>query len=428
MLGLSAAGINEGVDEGLQWLRDNVNPDGGWFSEAYRNVTHGASDVSATAYAMRALASCGIPDDEKLVQSGRDWLVARQRTDGSWGIAERNERRGHIGQTGFAVSALSRAPTDHRSAEALQSALYYLYETQRLVGGWELAPGQELEPTLTAYALRGIIDASALRGHRTQPKIFLRWMQNLQQMQRRSGSWSDWFGNAESVEATGYTIELAASLGLLGKDPLNQDLWLRRALDFLATSQDTAAGGWGVSPGKAPAVWVTHSVLIALSAMLEGPADAPRLNVLANTAGPLDQTVDQYDFAISFASPQRDYARALALKLQQFGASVFFDSFEAESLWGANLIDRFTEVYREGSRLCIMIVSQEYIRRAWPRLERQSAQSRAMESDKEFILPIRVEQVDVPGLIRTVGYLDADQHDLDSIATMAMSKLRGLVR
>ncbi|MFD1044518.1 TIR domain-containing protein [Kibdelosporangium lantanae] len=390
----------------MQWLRINVNGDGGWASEAYRKATQGASDVSATAYAMRALACCGSTDDRALIEAGREWLVDRQRPDGSWGVAERDEKRGHIGQTGYAISALAHAPTGHRSAEALQSALYFLYETQRLVGGWEFAPGHEMEPTLTAYALRGIIDAAALRGHRTQPKIFLRWVSNLQHMQDTNGSWPDWYGNARSVEATGYTVELCACLGLLGPSPQSQESWLRKALEFLANAQHSC-GGWGVSAAQPPAVWVTHSVLIALSAMLDGGADiAPRLNVLSGTSG--------------------RRGRALALKLQQFGASVFFDSFETESLWGANLVDRFTHVYREGAHLCIMIISCDYINRAWPTLERQSAQSRALESEKEYILPIRVDAVEVPGLLRTVGCLDAEQYDLDSIATMAMAKLRAL--
>lgn len=435
VLGMAASGVSglsDGIELGLDWLRANAHDDGGWASEAYRNVTGGESDVAGTAYAIRALSCCGSVADRPLIVGGQTWLVGRQRRDGSWGVALTDEARGHIGQTGYAISALARAPAEHRAAEALQAALYYLYESQRQFGGWELAPGYEMEPTLTAYALRGIVDAAVLRGYRAQPRIFLRWLTNIKHMQGPDGSWSDWHGNVTSVEATGYAIELAACLGFAVSDGGIYHEWVQRALGFLAAAQHPN-GGWGTAPGEPDSPWVTHSILIALAALLgEVPHIAPRLGILAAVG---DQPLvggDKagrilYDFAISFASSQRDFARALALKLQQRGAAVFFDAFEAESLWGANLIDRFTRMYREGSRLCIMIISKDYPQRAWPRLERQSAQARALESDKEYILPIRVDKdVEVPGLLKTVGFIDADDYDLEAIAALAVAKLQNL--
>jgi hypothetical protein len=155
-------------------------------------------------------------------------------------------------------------------------------------------------------------------------------------------------------------------------------------------------------------------------------------DVLATPAGGDDPASSSefgapYDFAISFASSQRDYARALAMKLQQRGASVFFDEFESDQLWGANLVDRFTQIYREGSRLFIMIISEDYVKRAWPKLERQSAQARALTADRDYILPIRIgKHTVIPGLLDTVGYLDADKYDVDEIAALAMAKLERL--
>ncbi|HUW10522.1 MAG TPA: prenyltransferase/squalene oxidase repeat-containing protein [Anaerolineae bacterium] len=431
VLGMAVSGVDDGVDRGLKWLRSHIHDDGGWSSEAYRNVTGGASDVAATAYAMRALSCCGHGSDRPLIEAGRRWLVEHQRSDGSWGIAAADESRGHVGQTGYAVSALARAPAEHRAAEVLQSALYSLYEMQRLAGGWELAPGHEMEPTLTAYALRGILDAAVLRGHRAQPRTFLRWQSNMQHLQAADGSWPDWYGNAASVEATGYAVELAACLGIATLANGTYASWIKRALDFLSATRHSS-GGWGMAPGEVESPWVTHSVLICLAALLnDAPSVAARLEILS-PGSDLPRIVDSgpsnaYDFAISFASTERDYARALALKIQQRGATVFFDSFETESLWGANLVDRFTQLYGEDAQLCIMIVSKEYVRRAWPRLERQSAQARSLASNREYILPIRFHRdVKVPGLLETVGYLDADQHDLDTIAALAMGKLQNL--
>jgi hypothetical protein len=432
VLALSIPAVTDAAERGLAWLRANVRDDGGWASEAYRNVTGGNSDVSGTSYAMRALACCGSPGDRPLIEAGRVWLVNHQRPDGSWGVAEPDEGKGFVGQTGYAISALARAPAEHRAAEALQAALYYLYSTQRPAGGWALTPGHEIDPTLTAYALRGIIDAAALRGQPARPRIFLRWLANIQQTQDANGSWSDWYGNRFSVEATGYVVELGSCLGFALEPDGSYRPWLRRALAFLEASRQPN-GGWGITLGEAASHWVTHSIVIALAALVgEATHVAARFDVLATSTGsdgpaPAGELGTPYDFAVSFASSQRDYARALAIKLQQRGASVFFDEFESDKLWGANLIDRFTHVYREGSRLCIMIISEDYVKRAWPKLERQSAQARALAADQDFILPIRIGHYTViPGLLDTVGYLDGDEYDVDEIAALAMAKLERL--
>ncbi len=43
---------------------------------------------------------------------------------------------------------------------------------------------------------------------------------------------------------------------------------------------------------------------------------------------------EPYDVALSFAGPQRDYARSLASALQDAGVRVFLDEFAQEELWG----------------------------------------------------------------------------------------------
>jgi prenyltransferase beta subunit len=431
VLATSLPTVSASAKRGLAWLRQGVRADGGWSSEAYKNVTGGQSDVAATAYATRALSCCGVASDRLLVEGGRDWLVRSQRADGSWGVARPDEERAQVGQTGYAVSALAYAPAEHRAAEALQAALYFLYDSQRSSGGWGLAPGHKVDATLTAYVLRGLIDVAVLRGQAPQAKTFLRWLANVQETQNADGSWSDWYGNASSVEAAGYAVEIASSLGVAVEGDGQYAPWLGRALEFLANAQHSD-GGWGVDPHRESSHWVTHSVVIALSSLL-GRADrvVARLELLAVLDDPRRQRIEtagntlKYDFAISFSGSQRMFARALALKLQQRGATVFFDAFESAELWGSNLVERLTQVYRQEASLCVMIVSPDYPERAWPRLERRSALARALEANEDYVLPIRVGgETPVPGLLDTVGYLDADLYDLDDIAAMAMVKLR----
>ena len=60
----------------------------------------------------------------------------------------------------------------------------------------------------------------------------------------------------------------------------------------------------------------------------------------------------------------------------------------------------------------------------WTTHERQSAQARALEQrGGEYILPIRVDDADLPGMPPTIGYLSMDEYSIDQIATMLEAKL-----
>ena len=430
VLGLTAAGSHEATELGLQWLRHNQLRDGSWASEAYRNKARGKGDVAATTYALRTLAIAGTKEDSDAIKRARDWLVSCQRSDGGWGIFSSREKRSHVGQTAYAISALAHAPVEHRAAEAIQDGMFYLYSKERLIGGWELAPGQEMDATLTAYALRGLIDVCALRGVRPQPQTFINWLNNIRSSQHPNGSWSDWYGNTYSLEATGFCIEIACSINLLNLGNLGDYPWLKQAVSFIVDSQGVH-GGWGTAPDKDEAPWVTHSVLIAISKLLgtgnRVALSLPALETFPNFSSSNQKRLEEatiYDFAISFAGPDREYAKALALKLQLRGASVFYDTFETDSLWGTDLVENLMAVYKDRAHFCIMLISKPYIQRMWPRLELRSAQARALTSEREYILPIKLERnVDVPGLLETLGSIDASELDIDTIAGIAMRKL-----
>jgi len=82
-------------------------------------------------------------------------------------------------------------------------------------------------------------------------------------------------------------------------------------------------------------------------------------------------------------------------------------------------------VYRKRSRFCIIFVSQEYASRMWTTHERRSAQARALEErGREYILPIRVDETDLPGMPPTIGYVSLHDHSIDQIAGMLVAKLR----
>jgi len=130
-----------------------------------------------------------------------------------------------------------------------------------------------------------------------------------------------------------------------------------------------------------------------------------------------------FDVAISFAGTERQYAEELANKVKSAGFEVFYDKFFPEDLWGKNLADFFYEIYSCRSRYCVIFVSNEYLNREWTVHERRSAQERMLkEKGNEYILPIKVEDVELPGIPSTIGYLPIGI-GIDKIAEALLKKL-----
>ncbi|MCW3097392.1 MAG: hypothetical protein JWL77_3010 [Chthonomonadaceae bacterium] len=112
----------------------------------------------------------------------------------------------------------------------------------------------------------------------------------------------------------------------------------------------------------------------------------------------------KYEVAFSFAGPDRDFVRECADFVSKHNVSVFFDEYNEVDLWGKNLYTRLTSVYSKEARFCVMFVSKHYIESNWTTVERTAAQERAFGENEEYILPFRIDDTPVPGLLKTVGY------------------------
>lgn len=131
-----------------------------------------------------------------------------------------------------------------------------------------------------------------------------------------------------------------------------------------------------------------------------------------------------FDVAISFAGTERPYAKQLAELAQNAGFSVFYDEFFPEFLWGKNLYVTFDEIFRKRARYCVIFVSKEYQNRVWTNHEIRSAQARALnEKGSEYILPIKVDNTELDGLLPTIGYLPLEA-GIDKIGAILIKKMR----
>jgi hypothetical protein len=130
-----------------------------------------------------------------------------------------------------------------------------------------------------------------------------------------------------------------------------------------------------------------------------------------------------YEIALSFAGEDRIYANALADALRSRGVKVFYDQYEKATLWGKNLYDYLSDLYQNKAHYCVMFLSQHYASKMWTNQERQAAQARAFKEHEEYILPVRLDDTEIPGILPTVAYLRWPPETSETIADMILAKL-----
>lgn len=136
----------------------------------------------------------------------------------------------------------------------------------------------------------------------------------------------------------------------------------------------------------------------------------------------------KFDVAISFAGENRAFAEAVAKALRKEGLEVFYDGFYESDMWGENLPDIFKNVFGKNSRYCIMILSNHYIEKEWPALEREHAVERFIKQRGEaYILPVRLDgfEGEVPGLPSIRGYISAKSTESEKVANAFLEKQTG---
>jgi hypothetical protein len=132
----------------------------------------------------------------------------------------------------------------------------------------------------------------------------------------------------------------------------------------------------------------------------------------------------KYDVALSFAGEQRTEVELVASCLKAANLNVFYDDYEKSNLWGKDLYVHLSDVYQNQARYCIIFASKEYQQKNWTNHERQSAQARALsEKGNEYILPVRFDDTDIPGLPRTIGYLDFRHEGARGICKAFLQKI-----
>ncbi len=133
-----------------------------------------------------------------------------------------------------------------------------------------------------------------------------------------------------------------------------------------------------------------------------------------------------YDIALSYASEQRKYVRRVYKALLRLGVETFYDEGEVVRLWGKDLEAYLDRVFRKMARACAVFISIDYVRKTWTRFEAQSALARAVQEKGEYVLPVRFDNSDLPGLLPTIKYLWAKDYTPEQLAELINMKLEEL--
>ncbi len=121
---------------GIEYLRQDQEPDGSWFGRWGTNYIYGTWSV------LCALNAAGLSHDDPAIRRAAAWLLARQRPDGGWGEDEESYADAPAGeyhtstasQTAWAMLGLMAAG---ECGPAVARGAAYLARTQRADGEWE---------------------------------------------------------------------------------------------------------------------------------------------------------------------------------------------------------------------------------------------------------------------------------------------------
>lgn len=165
----------------------------------------------------------------------------------------------------------------------------------------------------------------------------------------------------------------------------------------------------------------TTSSPVAARLGFNNRADRKRIIEFVTQAGPMPSSYE-YDLVMSFAGEDRALAEAIRNALSS-KFRIFYDTDHQAPLWGKELYTHFYDIYCNKARYCLMIISAHYLGSRWASHERMAAQARAFQESREYIIPLRLDDTQVPGLSPTIGYIDLRDTPVERIVELLERKL-----
>jgi hypothetical protein len=106
----------------------------------------------------------------------------------------------------------------------------------------------------------------------------------------------------------------------------------------------------------------------------------------------------------------------------QSGYRIFYGQYYKADTWGEDLYAHLNDIYKNRAKYCPMIMSDHYAKSNWVTLERQAAQAKSFTQNMAYILPLRLDGTEIPGLNDTVAYIDFHTTGMDKVISLVRQK------
>ena len=128
---------------------------------------------------------------------------------------------------------------------------------------------------------------------------------------------------------------------------------------------------------------------------------------------------------ISFAGADRVVASEIYAVLTMAGYRVFYDLEQQHRLLGEDLAEYLHDLYLRRSRYAIVVVSDNFLRSNWAGNWEWRAMLARMQSQREpYVLPYLIDEVRLPGLNPTIGFVSVERFRPREFAELVVRKLR----
>ncbi|NJO35866.1 MAG: toll/interleukin-1 receptor domain-containing protein [Rhodospirillales bacterium] len=131
----------------------------------------------------------------------------------------------------------------------------------------------------------------------------------------------------------------------------------------------------------------------------------------------------RFDFALSFAGPDRELAEHIRDALKARGFAVFYDRDYEHEMIGRDGSLYLRNVYSQEARHCMVLISQQYDARDWTQLERESIQARELRGERGILIPVLVDGHTPAWLSATRIYFDLRSRQLGELIDL-LARLR----
>lgn len=130
----------------------------------------------------------------------------------------------------------------------------------------------------------------------------------------------------------------------------------------------------------------------------------------------------RFDYALSFAGPDRAVARRLRTALLDEGFRVFFDEDYEHEMLGQDGIRYLMSIYSRESKHCIVLVSPAYESSEWTNLERETIQARELTGERGVLVPVKLTDHSPSWLSPSRIYFDLSSRPFSDLLKILRAK------